>query len=601
MRPLAILNCLGKALVRQLGNAVGFGVAGAVIVDVGEEVWAEWHRVKNEQQRREELEAVVQMAAQEFRRQVEDVVRQVAAGQPEEVLRGVSRRLQELPDKLRLSLRRPADPSGLSVPPGLPLRQAHDLASLLSGNAQAADPDLPPPVRVTLTLTSGPDKGRQFLFEERTQIIVGRGTDCNPRFPKDEQHKSISRHHCLFDVNPPDVRVCDMNSVGGTYVNGELLGRRPKGMDRDEAQNQLFRQRDLKDGDEVRLCKHGAAVFRVGVTSPSAGTARACAGCGRDVAGEMGADRPGAFLCADCRNDQGRLLRGLGAARRDGESDPIAIQGYTILKELGRGGMGSVWLARDDRTRQLAAVKVILPQVAADERAVKRFQREMTNTCILKHPNVVRVLGAGFSHGAFFLTLEYCDGGSVAHLMRQHGGTLPLDQAIKITLEALDGLHYAHNVLGPGRGLVHRDIKPANLFLSDSGRTGVAKVGDCGLAKAFDEAGLGGLTRTGEYAGTPSFTARQQVIDFKYAQPGVDVWAMAASLYAMLTGDGPRIFPKGRDPWSVVLETPAIPIRTRQPWLPSGLAEVIDRALVEEPEIPFKTAAEFKQALEAVL
>ena len=181
MRPLAILNCVGKALVRQLGNVVGFGVAGNVVVGVGEEVWDEWKREKNEQQRRDEVEAVVRMAAQEFRRQVEEVVREVAAGQPEEVRLGVARRLEDLPEKLRQSLRRPDDPSGQSVPPGLPLREADDLALLLSGNAE---PNLSPPPRVTLTLASGPDKGRQFVFEERTLCIVGRERTAIRAFPK---------------------------------------------------------------------------------------------------------------------------------------------------------------------------------------------------------------------------------------------------------------------------------------------------------------------------------------------------------------------------------------------------------------------------------
>jgi serine/threonine protein kinase len=152
-----------------------------------------------------------------------------------------------------------------------------------------------------------------------------------------------------------------------------------------------------------------------------------------------------------------------------------------------------------------------------------------------------------------------------------------------------------------GRGLVHRDLKPANLLLSGAGRDCVVKVGDYGLAKAFDDAGLGGLTRTGEAAGTPRFMARQQVIDFKRATPEVDVWAMAASLYYMLTGAPPRDFPPGRDPWSIVLESKAVPIRQRKPWLPKDLAAIIDLALVEEPEIPFKTAAAFKKALEGML
>jgi hypothetical protein len=443
-----------------------------------------------------------------------------------------------------------------------------------------------PPARVTLTLDSGPDKGRQFVFEERISCIVGRQDECHPRFPDDEQHCTISRHHCLLDINPPDICVRDLGSLGGTYVNGQLLDKRPEGMDRDEAQKQRFRERPLRDGDELRLCQHGAAIFRVRVTAPAACVLVVCARCGRDVTGQAGANRPGAFLCAQCRQQQGGVVQ------------EVAVRGYTILKELGRGGMGSVWLARHDRTGRLAAIKVMLPQVAADERAVKRFLREMANSRILHHPNIVRVEDSGFSRGVFFLTLEYCDGGSAAGLMKQRGGVLSVDEAVEITLQGLEGLHYAHNVFGPGRGLVHRDLKPANLLLCGSGSARIAKVGDYGLSKAFDDAGLSGGTRTGEAAGTPHFMARQQVIDFKFAEPEVDVWAMAASLYHMLTGAVPRDFPKDRDPWLVVLETPPVPIRRRKPSLPKALAEVIDQALVEEPKITFTTAAEFKEALE---
>ena len=189
VKALGLLKLLGKALVRQCGNAVGFGVAGDVVVGVGEEVWGEWNREKNEQQRRDELAALVQMAAQEFRRQVAEVVQEVAGGQPEEVRQEVSRRLEELPDKLRLSLCRPDDPSGQSVPPGMPLRQAHDLASLLSGRRPTPILDLPPPARVILTGYDG--KGQEFVFEERTTCIVGRAKDCRPRFRRDK-HPTVS-------------------------------------------------------------------------------------------------------------------------------------------------------------------------------------------------------------------------------------------------------------------------------------------------------------------------------------------------------------------------------------------------------------------------
>jgi serine/threonine protein kinase len=274
--------------------------------------------------------------------------------------------------------------------------------------------------------------------------------------------------------------------------------------------------------------------------------------------------------------------------------------------------MGAVYLARHNRTGQPAAVKLMLPRIAADDRAVALFQREVRNTMALRHQHVVRLLDQGYARGTFFMVLEYCDGGSVDRLMVQRGGTLPVDEAGEIVLQALEGLEYAHQAeipfvrqkdggYGPGKGLVHRDLKPANLFLSGWGSSRLVKIGDYGLAKAFDETGLSGGTRTGDLAGTWQFMCRQQVIDYKRAGAAVDVWAMAASLYFMLTGRVPRDFPEGRDPWLAVLEDAPVPIRRRKPRIPLRLAGLIDHALVEEPEITFKTAAEFRQALESAL
>ncbi|RCJ14555.1 hypothetical protein A6S26_10590 [Nostoc sp. ATCC 43529] len=123
----------------------------------------------------------------------------------------------------------------------------------------------------------------------------------------------------------------------------------------------------------------------------------------------------------------------------------------------------------------------------------------------------------------------------------------------------------------------------------------IIKIADYGLAKAFDQAGLSGQTMSGTHAGTPVFMPRQQVINFKYAKPEVDIWATAACLYFMLTGAFPRNFVG--DPFLAVLQTNAVPIRKRDASIPKKLAELIDLALVDQPEIHFKDAATFKQAL----
>jgi serine/threonine protein kinase len=252
---------------------------------------------------------------------------------------------------------------------------------------------------------------------------------------------------------------------------------------------------------------------------------------------------------------------------RSGEEQLKAIQNYDILKLIGKGGFGEVYLAQHKDTGEFLALKIMLPEIAATQ--------------------------------------------SVANLMQRQRGKLSVDEAIPIILQVLDGLEYAHKAeipyvrladgtFGKGRGLVHRDIKPDNIFLINVNDTRIAKIGDYGLSKAFDVAGLSGQTMTGDKAGSPWFMPRQQVIDFKYAKPEVDVWAVAASLYYMLTNFLPRDFGQD-DPFITVLTKERIPIRDRDKSIPKKLAEVIDLALIDKPDIHFKSAADFKQALLSVI
>ena len=154
-------------------------------------------------------------------------------------------------------------------------------------------------------------------------------------------------------------------------------------------------------------------------------------------------------------------------------------------------------------------------------------------------------------------------------------------------LQTLRGLHYAHTAEVPVRlsdgtvttshGLVHRDIKPQNLLLTGDRERMTLKIAEFGLAKAFDSAGLSGHTLTGAFGGSLAFMPRGQVIDFKYARPEIDLWAVTACLYWMLTGSAPRDFPPDADPVAVVLREPPVPVRDRVPSLPRRLAELIDR------------------------
>jgi len=297
------------------------------------------------------------------------------------------------------------------------------------------------------------------------------------------------------------------------------------------------------------------------------------------------------------------------AQRGVGEAAEIA--GYRNIKMLGQGGMGQVWLVEEEATGKQMALKLMLPKAAVDESSRETFVREAHFACQLKNRNVVEHHKFGQSGDTYFMLLEYCDGGSVDDLIDKRGGKLDIDTATTIILQVLDGLAYAHNATVSvktkrgdtvsAQGIVHRDFKPGNIFLTGSGSNLTAKVADFGLAKAFETSGLSGHTSTGMLAGTPVFMPRQQIINYKFSKPEVDVWAAAASYYYMLTGSFVKDFASGKDVIAVALTSNAVPIRKRNSSIPRKLAAVIDEALKEKPNIGVKSAAELKRLIEGAL
>ncbi|MCG6552690.1 MAG: serine/threonine protein kinase, partial [Candidatus Magnetominusculus sp. LBB02] len=227
------------------------------------------------------------------------------------------------------------------------------------------------------------------------------------------------------------------------------------------------------------------------VNKPSGAVNQRCTNCGNEFFSDP--DDSG-ILCKSCVENPLQLIK-----HDDGDST-ISINGYKIIRELGKGGMGAVYLAEQAGTGHQVALKVMLSNAAVNDRSRDMFLREVENTKHLKHRNVVGLLDYGNSQGTFYFTLEYCEGGSVDRLMVKQGGKLPVDDATHLILQALDGLMYAHNIeipnvkLSDGRvitinGLVHRDIKPSNIFYTDTAEGRVAKIADFGLGKAFDAAG----------------------------------------------------------------------------------------------------------------
>lgn len=318
-----------------------------------------------------------------------------------------------------------------------------------------------------------------------------------------------------------------------------------------------------------------------------------------------------ARICIQCRQNPIVVAEFLFRLAAGGEQRLAEIKGYRKIAELGRGGMGAVFRVEEVETGDLYALKMMLAHKIANATLGAKFLREASIGTQLNHPHIVRHYKYGACEDVYYIVQEICEGGSVDKLVEQNGGKLPPALATDIILQILDALAYAHTkpvetdringTVEKYCGIVHRDIKPANFFIANRSGPPVAKLADFGMAKAFEDAGMHGFTQTGDAGGTPVFMPRQQIINFKYAQPDVDVWAVAASYYFMLTGTFAKDFNLKKDPWGQALKNPAIPIRKRNRNIDKRIAEVIDHALTEKPSIGFKTAAELKKAIEGAI
>jgi serine/threonine protein kinase len=242
---------------------------------------------------------------------------------------------------------------------------------------------------------------------------------------------------------------------------------------------------------------------------------------------------------------------------------------HLILAPIGQGGMGAVYKARHEATGAEVALKVVLPDLARDERFVERFQREARAAAAVSHPNVARCLGSGVDAGKLWIAFEYLPGGTLKDRLKS--GPLPWREAAAAGAAVARGLEAIH-----ATGIVHRDMKPANVLI---GPDGAPRISDFGLARGTGKAGL---TRTGEILGTTEYMAPELVDGGREASPRSDLYALGATLYCLLTGAPP--FP-GTGP-SVLMkhirETPRPP-RSIVPEIPPELDALVLRLLEKEP------------------
>jgi eukaryotic-like serine/threonine-protein kinase len=266
---------------------------------------------------------------------------------------------------------------------------------------------------------------------------------------------------------------------------------------------------------------------------------------------------------------------------------------YHVLRKLGEGAMGQVYLAEHVKMGRECAVKVMHPALLNDADAVSRFNREASNASRIVHSNVATVFDFGETpDGITYLAMEYVDGGSVGALLRREG-MLAVPRAVGLARQMADALAAAHDL-----GIVHRDLKPENVMVTRgrSGRESV-KVVDFGIAKAAGQAQH--VTQTGLVIGTPDYMSPEQLGGAE-ADARTDVYALGCILYEMLTGEKPFAGPGGEVVAVRRLIEPSGPPSLLRPDLPAALDAAVVRALALSPADRFQTASEFGEALAAL-
>src|SRR5437870_8996058 len=263
---------------------------------------------------------------------------------------------------------------------------------------------------------------------------------------------------------------------------------------------------------------------------------------------------------------------------------------YRLIRELGSGGMATVYLAEDMRHRRQVAVKVLRPELAATLGA-DRFTREIETVAQFQHPHILPLLDSGQADGFFYYVMPSVEGESLRDRLARHG-ELPIHDAVKILVEVVDALAYAH-----AHGVVHRDIKPDNVLLS--GRH--ALVMDFGVAKALSDASAGSrVTTAGVALGTPAYMAPEQAAADPHVDHRADLYAVGVLAYEMLCGKLPFSAATPQAMLAAHVTVAPEPVTQNRQAVPAALSELVMRCLEKHPADRWQRADELLAQLEVM-
>ncbi|NDJ53257.1 MAG: serine/threonine protein kinase [Chloroflexi bacterium] len=260
---------------------------------------------------------------------------------------------------------------------------------------------------------------------------------------------------------------------------------------------------------------------------------------------------------------------------------------YEVLKQIGKGGMATVYLGQQKSIGRMVAIKVLPAHLSHDDTFIKRFEREVQTIALLQHPRIMPVYDYGQQGGSPYIVMAYLNGGTLSDLVKEQG-TLPLDRVARITEQIAEGLDFAHD-----QGVIHRDFKPSNVLLDANGN---AYLADFGIAKISMD--TGGLTGSG-IVGTPTYMA-PEMFKQEPITPAVDVYALGVTVFQMFSGEPPF---GGTTPVHLMyahLNEPVPTLSARRHDLPEALQAILDRAMAKRPEQRYPSAQKLAADLKAI-
>jgi serine/threonine-protein kinase len=341
-------------------------------------------------------------------------------------------------------------------------------------------------------------------------------------------------------------------------------------------------EQEMRDAEELALAASslGSGLLRRQATTESAITVpvlKVCPQCGTEFETSV----------RFCPSD-GTALRPKGSDSLVGR---VLAERYHILKRIGEGGMGRVYLGEHVKMNRQCAIKVMSPALVNDHESAARFAREASSAARIIHPNVAAVFDYGESDGLVYLVMEYVEGEPLSRIMAREA-PLSLDRSVDLARQIADGLGSAHEL-----GIVHRDLKPDNILITrnKNGRE-VAKVVDFGIAKVVKENASDALTRTGLVIGTPEFMSPEQLLGDPIDARS-DLYALGCIVHLMLTASPPFSATTREQMIKRRLTEDAPHVQHLDPGLPDSLDRIVVRLLARNPVERYASAAEVRDAL----